>query len=112
MVCPAICPRIEEPDVSSFKITGDIWSLVRVAAFTAQSKIVSCGWATVLLSDDVVDLKGKQDSICRNLTILTPLCGPLPDKLPQFSIQDMLLMRALRASETVAPLIASVPTDT
>jgi hypothetical protein len=112
MVCPPICTRIEEPDVSSFEVPCDIRSLVRVAAFTAHRQIVSRGWATVFLSDDVVDLERKQGCIRRNLTILTPLCGPLLDKLPQFSIHNVLLMRALRVSATVVPLIASALIDT
>jgi hypothetical protein len=77
--------------VTSIKIARDVRSFVGIAAFTTQSEIVSYGQAAVFFSDDVIDLKGEQGNLCRNLTILATLRGPLPDTLPQFSIHDVRL---------------------
>jgi len=94
MVCPAILAGIEEWNVSTLKITRDVWPLVGVASFAAQSEIFSCGRATMFFRDDVIDLKRQQGNIRRDLAILAPLRGTLPDKALELSIHAALTARA------------------
>ena len=59
MFSPHISPWMEQPnDLTNYRVNaGQVCALVAVAVDAAQRKVLALGWAAVLLSDDVVDLK-------------------------------------------------------
>jgi hypothetical protein len=97
MVRPAIFAGIEQWDMTTLEVSRDVWSLMRVASFTAQREIFDCRRAAVFGSDDVINLKRQQRNIRWDLAILTTMLGTLPDMLLKLSLPKALTARVQHA---------------
>jgi hypothetical protein len=80
MFVPSIVARVEQTgDLSRFGINPrNVRAFVQIAWQTGQRQIPGLRQTTVLLSDNVVDLKQRVVELLRNAAVFTARFGPLP----------------------------------
>ena len=81
---------IEQWDVLALQVSRNVWTLVGIASFTAQSEIGRDRQSSVFDDNDVINLKRQQRNSCRDVAILATMLGALPDKVIKPSLHAKL----------------------
>ncbi len=95
---PVIFPWMEKPsDLPACRIDpGKIRTLFQVATPAGKGEIIELGQATVLLGDDMFDVKWQVERNLRNAAILATVDRAPPNFFAQFTqAQRLRLCRAL-----------------
>jgi hypothetical protein len=81
MFIPIVFARIEKThDLFRYRVEArNIWPFVVVAVETGEREIQSLGLSGVFLGDDVIDLEGSDRKALREMTILAPPIGSIPN---------------------------------
>lgn len=80
----------EQWDVLALQVSRNVWTLVGIASFTAQSEIGRDRQPSVFDGNDVINLKRQQRNSCRDVAILATMLGALPDKVIKPSLHAKL----------------------
>jgi len=93
-----ISPWMEQPDdLTNYRVNaGQVCALVAVAVDAAQRKVLALGWAAVLLSDDVVDLKIEAGETLREMAVLTSKPSSLTNEFNELPLHVMSRSGVLR----------------
>ena len=81
---PAIAPRMKKPDdLPGVTIdSGQVWTLVKIAAVACESEIIHVIGSTVLLRDDVLDMMRQFAVFLAQPAIFSTLVSAMPDQVP------------------------------
>ena len=115
VLMPRVSPWVEQWDhLAGHGIdAGDVRTLVRVAAITAQTEVVRSGLAAVLLRDDVVDREGvKRVLFLMNQSILAATSSSLADEPAQARIHQIVETSRSSRRAVACKMAMKVPAET